>query len=455
MIAAEQGTESFAARLARHWAALFRLAWPVMVSRAGVLLLAMADVVMVGRYDTIELAHMSLAFAVFVPVFVTGIGAMVGIVSTTARAQGAGEAGLPGIALRGLRWAGLVGIAATVLIFGAELLLHLIGHAPDMVAGGGSVARVLAVGALFQIVFVGTSFYLEGTGRMKPGLYAMLLANVVNLVLNWLWIGGNLGFPAMGAEGAALASTLARFAMAAGLLWWMLSLPEFAPYRQKSLTLWGPGGWAAGREMRRIGIAGAAAYFFETVAFASLAQAAGLIGAGALAAYTILHNIEATVFMIALGLSVGTAVRVGQSVGAGAIAEARFAAFSGLAAAMLLIGTIGLVLLAFAPQVTSFYSNDPALIARAIPLFAIVAVSLIFDAGQVVAGQATRALGDAWGTTLRFFIAFWLVMVPAALGLAFLTPLAEAGLFIGTAIGCATAVVLLGLHLAAMLRRLE
>jgi multidrug resistance protein, MATE family len=207
--------------------------------------------------------------------------------------------------------------------------------------------------------------------------------------------------------------------------------------------------------MRRIGIAGAAAYFFETVAFASLAQAAGLIGAGALAAYTILHNIEATVFMIALGLSVGTAVRVGQAAGAGAIGEARFAAFSGLAAAMLLIGAIGLVLLAFAPRVTAFYSNDPALIARAIPLFAIVAVSLIFDAGQVVAGQATRALGDAWGTTLRFFIAFWLVMVPAALGLAFLTPLAEAGLFIGTAIGCATAVVLLGLHLAAMLRRLE
>ena len=455
MITVEPGGEGFAARLARHWAALFRLAWPVMVSRAGVLLLAMADVVMVGRYDTIELAHMSLAFAVFVPVFVTGIGAMVGIVSTTARAQGAGESGLPEIALRGLRWATLVGVAATVLIFGAELLLHLIGHAPDMVAGGGSVARVLAVGALFQIVFVGTSFYLEGTGRMKPGLYAMLLANVVNLLLNWLWIGGNLGFPAMGAEGAALASTLARLAMAAGLLWWMLSLPEFAPYRARSLTLWGPGGWAAGTEMRRIGIAGAAAYFFETAAFASLAQAAGLIGAGALAAYTILHNIEATVFMIALGLSVGTAVRVGQSVGAGAIAEARFAAFSGLAAAMLLIGAIGLVLLVFAPQVTSFYSNDPALIARAIPLFAIVAVSLIFDAGQVVAGQATRALGDAWGTTLRFFIAFWLVMVPASLGLAFLTPLAETGLFIGTAIGCATAVVLLGLHLAAMLNRLE
>ena len=68
--------------------------------------------------------------------------------------------------------------------------------------------------------------------------------------------------------------------------------------------------------MRRIGLAGGAAYFFETFAFAALAQAAGLLGATALAAYTMLHNIEATVFMIALGLSVATAVRVGQAVGA-------------------------------------------------------------------------------------------------------------------------------------------
>jgi MATE family multidrug resistance protein len=455
MIESGPVTEGFAARLARHWSALLRLAWPVMVSRAGGLTLAMADVVMVGRYDTIALAHLSLAFAVFVPVFVTGIGAMVGIVSTAARAQGAGETGLPEIGLRGLRWALLIGLIGTALVFGTGVILRLIGHDPSLAAGGGSVARMLSVGVLFQVLFVGTSFYLEGTGRMKPGLYAMLAANLVNVVLNWLWIGGHLGFPAMGAEGAALASTVARFTMAAGLLWWMLSLPEFAPYRRRSLTLWGPGGWPAGREMRRIGIAGAAAYFFETVAFSALAQAAGLIGAGALAAYTILHNIEAMVFMIALGLAVGTAVRVGQAAGAGDVGEARFAAFSGIAAAMLLIGMIGLMLLAFAPQVTAFYSKDPDLIARAIPLFAIVAVSLIFDAGQAVAGQATRALGDAWGTTLRFFIAFWLVMLPAALGLAFLTPLAEAGLFIGTAIGCATAVTLLGLRVATMLNRLE
>ena len=175
-----------------------------------------------------------------------------------------------------------------------------------------------------------------------------------------------------------------------------------------------------------------------------MAQAAGLLGATPLAAYTILHNVETTVFMVALGLSVATAVHVGQAAGAGDRAGARFAGLAGLSAAMALVALIGLAMLAAAPVVVGFYSSDAGLIARAAPLIAILAVSMVFDAGQVVLGQATRALGDSWVTTGCFFLAFWGVMIPASLWLAFRTPLAEAGLFIGTGLGCATAVLLLG-----------
>jgi len=435
--------EKPAARLARHWRALFRLAWPVALSRVGLVVMAMVNVVMVGRTDTGELAALSLGYAVFMPPLIAGIGCMVGIVSTTARATGSDSPTAPEIALRGLRWSLVVGAVAWALLLAAGPLLRLIGQAPDLAAGGAAVARMLAPGALFQIAFVATTFYLEGTGRPRPGLVAMAAANVVNLLLGWLLVGGTLGLPALGAEGAALGATLARFAMAAGLIAWTLSLPEFAAWRARRLTLWGPGGWAAGAEMRRIGLAGGAAYFFETFAFAVLAQAAGLLGATPLAAYTILHNIEALVFMVALGLSVATAVRIGQAAGAGDAAEARFAGFAGLAAAIVLVGFAGLVLLAFAPTVVGLYSSDAALITRAAPIMAILAVSMVFDASQVVLGQSTRALGDSWVTTGCFFVAFFCVMVPLGLWLAFRTPMAEAGLFLATAVGCATAMALL------------
>ena len=444
---------AFVARLAGHWRALFALAWPVMLSRAGVVLMTTANVVMVGRYDTQALADFSLGNAVFIPVMVAGIGCLVGVVSVTARGAGAGAVDLPAVALRGLWWSAFVGLLAMLPILFGETLLRLIGQSPELASGGGAVAWMLAPGVFFQLVFVGASFYLEGTARTKPGLVAMVGANIVNLVLNWLLIGGQWGAPEMGAAGAALGATLARAAMCVGLVVWMLRLPEFAPHRGARRRLWGPGGWRAGAEMRRIGLAGGAAYFFETFAFATLAQAAGLIGATALAAYTVLHNIEATVFMIALGLSVATAVRVGQAVGRGEPGEARLIGLAGLTAAMGLIGAIGLVLLVFAPEVAGIYSRDPALLARATPLFAILAVSMIFDAGQVIMGQSTRAMGDGWGTTLAFFLAFWVVMVPVSLALAFLTPLAEAGLFIGTGVGCAVALALLGWRFLLLLRR--
>ena len=271
---------------------------------------------------------------------VAGVGCMVGVISSASREMGSRDPDLPAIALRGLRWSVVVGGVATLLVFGSETLLFAIGHEPALASGAGSVARMLAPGALFQIVFVAGSFYLEGTARTKPGLVVMIAANVVNFLLCRLLIGGGFGLPPMGAEGAALAGTIARFLMAAGLLVWLLRLPEFDPWRGRFFGFWGPGGRIAGAEMRRIGFAGGAAYFFETVAFASLSQAAGLLGTGALTAYSILHNVESTVFMVALGLSVATSVQVGRAAGRRDAAEAIFSGLAGLAATVVVNGQL-------------------------------------------------------------------------------------------------------------------
>ncbi len=445
--------ETRAARLARNWRALFILSWPVVLNRAGLVGLALADVVMVGRYDTGALAALSLGYAFVMPVIVAGIGCMVGIVATTAREAGAADPDTPAILLRGLRWATAVGLILGLATLTAGPVLRLIGQDPALVAGGARVAWISAPGVLLHLLFVAASFYLEGTSRPRPGVVVMAGGNLVNIALNWLLIGGRLGAPELGADGAALATVLARAAMIAGLLLWLLSLPEFARFRGRIHGLWGPGGWYAGAEMRRIGLAGGAAYFFETAAFATMAQAAGLLGETPLAAYTILHNVETTVFMISLGISVGTAVRVGQAAGAGDRPEARAAATAGLTAAMGLVALIGLLLVAFAPSVVGFYTGDAALTARAAPIMAILAVSITFDAGQVVLGQTTRALGDSWATTLCFFLAFWGVMVPLGLFLAFPAGLAETGLFIGTAAGCIAAVAILSLRYRQLVAR--
>ncbi|QDL92846.1 MATE family efflux transporter [Paroceanicella profunda] len=444
----------FLPRLLQHWGALFRLAWPVMLARAGIFTLSLADIVMVGRYDTAALAHLSMGYAVFFPVMITGVGAMTGIVAETARHAGAGD-GQAGAATwrRGIAWALSVGLVCTVLALFSETWLRLIGQAPDLAIGGGSAARWLAPGAVLQILFVASSFYLEGRSKPLPGLVLMGCANLVNIAGNLLLIDGAAGLPAMGAEGAALASTAARAVMAIGIIAYILRLREVRALPRSGF--WGPGGWAAGRAIRIIGVSSGAAFFFETMAFAGLNQVAGLISPAALAAYTIAHQVEATVFMIALGLSVATAVRVGTARGAGDIAEARFAGWSGLSATAGTIALCAVFVVWKAPLLGAIFTSDPALLARLSPLFAILAISLVFDGGQVVAGQCNRALGDSWGTTLRFFIGFWLVMLPLGIVLGLHTPMGEQGLFLATALGCCTAMVLLSLRFHVLLRRLE
>lgn len=440
------------ARLARHWGALFRLAWPVMLSRAGILTLSLADIIMVGRLASGDLAHLAMGYAVFVPIMVSAIGTLVGIVAVTARHAGAGN-GFEAAATfrRGLAWSAAMGLLASGLIWFAETWLRLIGQSEDLATGGGLVARWLAPGALLQIVFVGATFHLEGTKRTLPGLAAMALANLVNVILNWLLIGGSPGLPALGAEGAALASVLARLALVIAILGYAFRVPAIRALPRSGI--WGPGGWAAGREIRRLGLASGVAYMFETMAFAGLSQVAGLISPEALAAYTIGHQVEATVFMVALGLAVATAVRVGQARGAGDLAEARFAGWSGLAATMATTALLAGLVVWGATGLAGLFTSDPGLAARAAPLFLILAVSLVFDSGQVVLGQANRALGDGWGTTLCFFLAFWCVMLPLGTVLGLMTPLAEAGLFLATAAGCLAAVLLLGIRFDRLLRQ--
>lgn len=441
-------------RLIAHWSDLFRLAWPVMLSRAGIFTLSLADIVMVGRFETGALAGLGLALAVFVPVMVTGVGAMIGIVALSSQSMGAGRPEeAAAMWRRGIAWAIAIGLLASALVLLATPFLRMIGQPPELVDNAGPIVRLLAPGAFFQILFIACSFYLEATRRMIPGLVCMGLANLVNIAGNWLLIGGSMGLPAMGAEGAALSVLMARATMAVAILIYVARLPEIRALAPSGF--WGPGGWQAGGRLRLIGMTSALALFFETGAFTTVNLFAGYISAEALAAYAIAHQVEGTVFMVALGLSVAAAVRVGHAFGAGNIAEARFAGWSALAATMLCISAMSGLVIWGAGGLGAVFSEDASMIARTAPLFVILAISLIFDGGQVVIGQANRAMGDSWGTTLCFLVSFWGVMVPAAYLLALHTSLREAGLFWGTAAGCLVALVLLTWRFQALLARAD
>ncbi len=455
MTAADLSAPALSIRVRRQVAELLRLAGPTVVSRAGILTMVLADVVMVGRFSTEELAYASIGASIFIPLLVFGVGLMIGVVATTAQTFGAGDEGAcAAIWYRALPFALMVGcLGAAVCLFG-ESLLRLFGQAELLAREGGKVAMVLAPGLIGYMFFVVSTFFLEGIRRPGPGMIAMLIANLLNIALNWIFIFGNLGVPAMGAVGSGIVTSVVRVFLGFAMVVYVLRMKDRARFGFGGIPardVWA-GWWPKSARARKIGYAGGAGIGAETMAHSVLIQFAGLLGVLPVAAYSIAANVEAVMFMVALGIGSATAVLVGNAWGKGDIADARLAGWVGLGTTVAAMSLCGMLIALFREPIAGFYSADTALIAQTIPLLWLVSFVIAVDGAQLTLAQSVRALGDTWAAARRYAFAFLGVMVPLGWIFAFEFEWGARGLLYAMMIGGLVSLALQGARFAQLLR---
>lgn len=396
--------------LLEHARRTIALAVPVMFARLGILLLVAVDTAMTGQFGAVELAHYGLAMALHVPMILVGIGLLMGTVVLTAQAEGAERSRETGKVWRvALFHAAAYGVVLGLLCIPGRWYLSLAGQAPPLAAGAGDVLIIFAWGLPGMFLYTATVFFLEGINRAVPGMIVMIAANVLNLVLNWLMIFGHGGFAPMGAEGAAIATSLVRWFMflsAAGYVLLRVDLDRYG--------IRGPltGARSLGKTFRRIGYPMGLAHGMETSAFSAMTLFAGLLGAVQVAGYMVAMNLISLPFMCAIGFATAASVRVGNAVGRNHPDDVRVAGWMAVGLAGAFLSAIGAAYFAVPEWLTAIYTNDASVAAVTIPTVLVAAFVLVPDGVQGVLMGALRGAADVWPATLLYFIAFWMAMIP-------------------------------------------
>ncbi len=396
---------------------LLKLAGPNVLSRLGIMAMGLTDAIVVGHYSAVELGYHALGWAPTVTVLVAGIGLLLGVQVLTARHIGAGRPERTGPVLRrGVSYALLIGVASTaVLVALGPPVLRNMGLEPSLAAGASAALIVFSLSLTPYLIADSMWFWLEAQGRPQVPMVAMWIANGINLALALWLVPGLSPFPVAGAVAAGWVTLVARIALMLMLGWWIWRWPQA---HEMGVFRPGPPDRAEAREQRRIGYASGVSYAIEAGAFSGMNFVAAQLGVLVVAAWAVVLNVAAAVFMVPMGIAAATAVLVSRGVGAGNVDAVKRAFGMGMRLALGALLLLSLFVFLDRELVASAYSEDPALLAMAGSALLLSCLFFMADGAQVVASNALRARGDIWWPTGMHFVSYVVIMIPVAWWLA-------------------------------------
>jgi MATE family multidrug resistance protein len=421
-----------------------RLALPLVMAEIGWMSMGIVDTMMVGRLpdSATAMGAVSLGSNTFFVLALFGGGLLLGLDTLVSQAFGAGERE---DCHRSLVNGIYLSIALTPLlaapIWLLPRLLKGMGVAPALLSLAIPYSKALAYGLFPLLLYFAVRRCLQAMNMVKPVAFALITANIINALGNWVLIYGKWGAPAMGAVGSGWSTDIARVYMAAVLVGYLLWYDR----RHRTELLKTP----VDIDLRRIrrlivlGFPAAMQITLESGVFALVTALIARLGAIPLASHQIALNTVAFTYMVPLGISSAAAVRVGQAIGRKSPASVRDAGGTAilLGAGFMLMASA--VLLIFPRWIARMYTPDESVIRSAITLLAAGAAFQLFDGIQTVATGALRGLGDTRTPMLCHFTAYWIIGLPLGSWLCFRLGWGAFGLWAGLSL----ALILIGVVL--------
>lgn len=429
------------------------LSYPIVIGQLGIVLMGVADIVMIGKLDAVNLAAASLANSIFFLIAILGIGTLSAISPLVAKSKAEGHTNAVAILFRQGIWAAiLMALAISTILFVLTLNLEWFGQTERVTELTRNYLHILNAGLLPMLIFTAVKQFSDGLGYTKPSAIITFFALVLNVFLNWALIYGKFGMPVLGLFGAGIATSISRLVMA--IL--MFAFVKTAPIYRNSLHLKQhdhDSQWLI--QIFKIGLPSGFQYFFEVGAFAFAAIMIGWMGELQMASHQVAINIASVTYMIATGLSAGGSIGVGDAYGRrNRIDIVRY----GYAAMFLAIAFMGVCALVFSliPQIiVSWYTTQPEVLSMAGNLLIIAAVFQLSDGIQCVGLGILRGLGDTQIPTLITIIAYWVIGIPLGYYLGFYTGLQQNGVWISLSVGLSFSAIFLSLRFKLLSRTIN
>lgn len=440
-----------------------------MLTQLGAALVGLADSIMVGHYSTADLAAVSFSNALFFTVMVFAMGALMGITPLVGHVHGRLEKLLKegttddeiahkhrqiaSFLSNGLVFTGLMSLLSLALLAPCIAFLDAFGQEPEVVACARPYYILIVLSIIPFLLFTFSKQFLEGLGNTTIAMLITIGCNLLNILLNWLFIFGHGGFPAMGAEGAGWATLIARCLMPICFFIAMWRKSEWRRYivsmRRYLITR---------REIENlftigfpIGLQSFAEAFLFTASFVII----GWISKEALAAHHIANQMADLTFMLALGIGSATTIRVAHQLGKGDLQAVRMASRASVHLC-LLMNTIGAAIMIFGRNIIPYiFTDDPAVVPIASTLLIIAGTFQYADGLQCIGAAMLRGIQDVRVPMRIALFSYIGVALPLGLALTFSLGLGAKGMWIAFVIALAIPAVLFHLRFHRQLKRLS
>jgi MATE family, multidrug efflux pump len=427
-----------------------RMALPLVLAELGWMSMVIVDTMMVGRlpYSAEAIGAVSISSSIFIVFAFFAEGLMAGLDTLVSQAFGAGNReDCHRSLVNSIYLTIAVAPFLAIPVWYIPLYFEQFGVTHSVAVLATPYMRTLAAGLLPLILYFAVRRALQGMNMVRPIAFALVTANIVNVLGNYVLIFGKFGFPALGVTGSGWATAISRTYLAVVLVGYLL----WYDARHKTELLKTPVQPDLQRIRRIIalGLPAAMQITAEVAVFALVAALIARLGAVAQASHQIALNTVAFTYMVPLGISAAAAVRVGQAIGRRDPAGARLAGNTAIILGAGFMSCMSIALLVFPRYIARIYTTDQTVIRNAILLLAAGAAFQLFDGIQTVATGCLRGTGDTRTPMMCHFSAYWLLGLPLGTWLCFRRHWGALGLWVGLSLS----LIVIGILLLIFWRR--